>query len=1021
MQETPSLRVRLLGRFDLRLDDRQLGPIESARGRSLLASVLLHPDVAQSRQHLAFLLWPDSSEAQARTNLRNVLHTLRRADAGVDRILEVTPRTVQRRHDVPCWVDVAEFNAALAEADGADPRSDRMVAGLRSAVDLYAGDLLEGCYDEWLIDERERLRDRYVSALRRLTDALAERGEHAEAIRLGRELARCDSLHEDTYRLLMTMHQAAGDRAGAVRTYHECAATLQRELGVEPSPATQRAYAALMRTEDAEAPVRVGGASLVGRKLEWDRLTRCWRDVEEGRSRLVLVTGEPGIGKTRLVEELSAWCTHRGALVASARAYPTEGDLGYGMVISWLRTPAVAAQLRRAGTAHLAELARLLPELGDRPPTGGGAVDAAEQRRRLFDALARALVAADRPTLLVADDAQWCDEQSLQLVHYLVRVHAAHPLLVVATVRREELDDLHPLRRLADGLQVLDRVSEISLDRLGRADTEVLARHLAGDELDPGRADDLFAETEGNPLFIVESIRAGAGAGRKTGLSPKLHAVIDARLRQLAPPARDVLGVAATVGRAFTAELVGRVAGTDDVTLVRGLDELWRRGVIREHGSDAYDFSHGRIRDVAYGSLSPAARRRTHVLVAEALQRLHAADVDAVSGQVAGHYDRAGHLDPAVDWYLRAARRAQRMHADLEAVGFLARAHELVSAVPGETHRRRELEILSALPAALGGVDGFTSERMTGFQQRAVEVAGLLGVEPEPPLLRSLVVSRLCRDDFDEARAAAERLLDSARRAEDDGLRIEAEYLLGISDYWGGEFDNARVRFEHVVASFTPADRSEHLLRFGLDPAIVCLSRLANTRWFLGHDDDARRARNEALTMAVDVGHPFSRTTAYVFAAVLALDLGEDAPLREYVGVLEREDLLARPTELGAAALGGYLDVVDGRVDEGIGRIRGVVDRCGSLNPAPGLLATLRRVLVAATEVAGDPEAALAAADEALNAGGSRIWEAEIRRVRAQSMAKLGAPSDEVRAELARATDVARHQGAAGLERRIPR
>jgi DNA-binding SARP family transcriptional activator len=1014
VQETPSLRARLLGQFDLRLDGRQLGPIESGRSRSLLASVLLHPDVPQSRQHLAFLLWPDSSEAQARTNLRNVLHTLRRSDAGIERFLEVTARTVQRRGDVPCWVDVAEFNAALAQAQAAEAGSDRMVAELRSAVDLYAGDLLEGCYDEWLIEERERLRDRYLSAVRRLTDALAERGEHAEAIRLGRELLRGDALHEDTYRLLMRMHEAAGDRAGAVRVYHECAATLQRELGVDPSPATQRAYAALMRTANAEAPLRMGGTELVGREREWDRLTRCWRDAEEGRSHLVLVTGEPGIGKTRLVEELTAWCTHRGALVASARAYPTEGDLGYGMVISWLRSDPVAAQLRRAGVAELAELTQLLPELGERPPTGRETLDAAEQRRRLFDAVARALVAADRPTLLVADDAQWCDEQTLQLVHYLVRVHAAHPLVVVATVRREELDDLHPLRRLIDGLQVLDRVSEIALDRLSLKDTAALARQLAGSALD---AEALYAETEGNPLFIVEAIRAGAG--RRIRLSPKLQAVIDGRLRQLTPPARDLLGVAAAVGRAFTAELVGSVAGTDDVTLVRGLDELWRRGIIREHGSDAYDFSHGRIRDVAYESLSPAVRRRTHVLVAEALQRLHAGDANAVSGQVAGHYDRAGHVDLAVDWYARAARRAQRLHADREAVAFLARAHELVGAVSDETHRRRELEILSALPAALGGIEGFTSERMTAFQNRAIEVAGLLGVEPEPPLLRSLVISRLCRDDFDDARAAAERLLDSARRAGDEGLRIEAEYLLAISAFWGGQFGTARDRFERVVASFTPADRTEHLLRFGQDPAIVCLSRLANTLWFLGHDDHAQRACDEALAMAVAVGHPFSRTTAYMFAALLAVDLREPDRLRGYVGVLEREDLLARPTELGAAAMRGYLDVGEGRVDEGLRRIRGVIDRNGPLNAAPGSLATLRRVLVAAAEVAGDPKVALSAADEALNAAGSRIWEAELRRVRAHCMAELGADKEEVRTELAQAARVARRQGAAGLERRL--
>ena len=414
---------------------------------------------------------------------------------------------------MPCWIDVAEFASSIEAADAADADSDQMVAALRTAVELYAGDLLEGCYDEWLIEERERLRDRYVSALRRLTSALAERAEYAEAIRLGRELARCDPLHEDTYRLLMSVHDAAGDRAGAVRVYHECAATLQRELGVEPSAVTRSAYAALTRSDqpvdDVEEAVRVSGAALVGREPEWDQLIRCWRDAEDGRSQLVLVTGEAGVGKTRLVEELGAWCAHRGALVADARAYPTEGDLGYGMVTSWLRNADLAAHLRRVGPAATAVLARLLPELGQPRETVASSTDEAEQRRRLFDAVVSALLSSDRPTLLIADDAQWCDEQSLQLIHYLVRVDATSPVLVVATVRREEVDERHPLTELVGALQIIDRTTEIGLDRLTRAGTEALARSLTDIDIGAERVDELFVETEGNPLFIVESIRAG--------------------------------------------------------------------------------------------------------------------------------------------------------------------------------------------------------------------------------------------------------------------------------------------------------------------------------------------------------------------------------------------------------------------------------------------------------------------------------------------------------------------------------
>ena len=184
------------------------------------------------------------------------------------------------------------------------------------------------------------------------------------------------------------------------------------------------------------------------------------------------MTGEPGIGKTRLVEEFAARCAHRGALVAQARSYRSEGLLGYGVVVAWLRTTEVAVQLRRADQSDFSELASFLPELGDAPaPARSDMLDPESRRRRLFDAVSRTLVATGRPTLLIADDAQWCDAPSLQLLHYLVRIDPTRPLLVVGTVRREDLDDAHPLGEVAAGLQVIDRIAELRLGRLTPADT----------------------------------------------------------------------------------------------------------------------------------------------------------------------------------------------------------------------------------------------------------------------------------------------------------------------------------------------------------------------------------------------------------------------------------------------------------------------------------------------------------------------------------------------------------------------
>ncbi len=355
-------------------------------------------------------------------------------------------------------------------------------------------------------------------------------------------------------------------------------------------------------------------------------------------------------------------------MVAHGRSYPTEGELGFGMVISWLRG-GLRDGLRRGSRSDLAELSRLLPDLD--PGTERAAMDAddAEDRRRLFDAIARVVLSGDQSILLV-DDAQWSDLQSLRLLHYLLRFDPTAALLAVATVRREDLEGSHALHELLDSLTVTDRVTEIALDRLSRAETVELAHDLAGEDVAPSSVDELFAETEGNPLFIVESVRAGwpATTGAST-LTPRLQAVVTGRLRQLTSVTRELLGVAATVGRDFTVSLLREAAELDEPGLVRALDETWRRGLVREHGADGYDFGHGKIRDVVYEGLEPAVRRHNHVLIAESLQRLHAsAALEAVSGQIAYHYDRAGRPDAAIGWYRRAAVEAQRRGANAEAV-----------------------------------------------------------------------------------------------------------------------------------------------------------------------------------------------------------------------------------------------------------------------------------------------------------------------------------------------------------------
>lgn len=1031
--EPPILCIRLFGELDLRHGEAPLPPLASARAKSLLAYLLLHQEAPQPRQRLAFLLWPDSTEPQAHTNLRHVLHNLRRTLPDPDRFLHVTPRTLQWRVDAPCWLDVAAFEAALARAG--QEAAVGGLAALQEAVELYTGDLLEGCYDEWLLGEREQLRQRCIAALERLTEVLEARRDYAQAILYAERLLRQDPLHEETYRLLMRLHNARGDRARALRVYHVCAATLERELGIHPSTPTREAYETLLTLEQDHAaavhqPERVGGPQLVGRVHEWTRLTALWRAAERGRAQFVLVTGEPGIGKTRLIEEFRSWCAHRGAVTADARSYPAEGALAYGPVVAWLRSEALEMRRERLDRARLTELARLLPELLSEVPdlVRPEPLPESDQRQRLFDAIARAILAPGVPLLLVADDLHWCDRETLQFLHYLLRVEPGARLLVAASARREEIDRQHSLNDLVVGLHALECFTEIELGRFTQEETAVLAERIVGHPLGQPEEARLYAETEGNPLFVVEALRAGWMSGHvgRGWMSPRVQIVIESRLAQLSEPARELAGLAATIGRAFTTDVLAVASEADEATLVRCLDELWRRRIVREHGANTYDFSHDKIREVAYAMQGPARRRHHHLRIARALERVYAADPGPVSGELAAHYEQAGAAVQAITWYERAAEVAQQMHAGHEAVRLLDRALDLLRTLPsGRERDARELQIFTGLLGPLGTVEGYTSARMMQVHQRALALTQQLGVDPVPPLLRSLAVASLCQEDFEAARQAGEHLQARGERDADDVLLVEAAYTLGIAAFWSGELDAARRHFEAAVEGYRPDHRRAHLVWYGQDPKVLCLSRLGNTRWLLGYPDEAVHARDAALALAGEIEHPASRATALVFAAILALDMRDLECLRQYVAMLDTERSApearyaqGQANATAAGALNGLIDVLDGRSEAGITRIRRVLDELPRAGYAPGQRATMARLLVEARAAAGDMRAALVAADQALAMTSICVWEADIRRRRAEFLAALGAPRSDVEAEIGRALQVARCQGARSLELR---
>ena len=1037
--ETPTLEVRLLGGFGLSFADGPITGVDAPRLQSLLAHLVLNRGVAQPRERLAFQFWPDSEEGQARTNLRQALHHLRRALPEPDRFLKSESRTVHWLPEAPMRLDVAEFERHLAAAaDARDAGAGHDERGqLERAVELYVGDLLPEAYEDWVVPERDRLRDLFLGAAERLADLLESERDYRGASPWARLLLEDAPLNEEHCRRLMRLHALGGDRAGALRVYHGTVTALAREMGVEPSPATREAYERLLEPEGDAAPRKAARATdaspLVGRDAEWDVLRQAWRRAGEGESVLAIVAGEAGIGKSRLCEELRDWVEHLGFEAASSRCYSGTGGLAYAPIVDLLRTPAIAPRLRRLGESWLVELARLLPELLDEHPvlTPPSPLTDDWQRTRLLDAVSHAIHAEDRPTLLVIDDLQWCDAETLDWIHYVLRSRPGGPLLLAVTARSEELDAEHAAQPLLLAARASGQAVELDLGPLDAAETAALARNVSGRELGDEREERVHRETEGNPLFVVEWMRAGLvddgpastsdePAAQTPRLPPRAQSVIEARLSQLSPGAQELASVAAAVGRAFTYDALARASSRSEEQVVEALDELRERRIVREQGVDAYDFSHDKLREAAYLRVGPARRLMLHRRVAQALERLHAGDLDAVSSELATHYERAGWGERAIDFYARAAEVAERIYANERVIDLLSRALELLEAeAPTPARDTRELAILTALGPPLVAIQGYGAARVLEVYSRAFELCERLGVPPDPPVLRGLALVNLVRGDLRRAYELGGQLLELGE--DDPMVRVEGNYVLGVTSFWLGEFEAARDQLERAIAEYLPDRARPHLALYSQDPRIVCLSRLAYVLYFLGEPERAEETAREAVRLADELEHPFSLAYALNFAAWVAIDAGEESAARERA---ERMTALAEEQQLGylqpmGRVLHGWILAGDGRTDEAIAEIRAGLDAYTQLGwtlNQPHTLAFLARVYLDLGHL-DDARAAILQALELSERIGQRYLDARHQLLMGELLLAQGADRSEAQARFSAALEIARGQGAKPLAR----
>jgi DNA-binding SARP family transcriptional activator len=1012
----PSLRleVRLLGPVEVILDGQRLPAFNSLRLQRFLALIALRRG-PQHRSRLAFELWPESNERQARTNLRKLLHELRHSLPDVDQFVEIDNEAVRWIPTGPSEVDVLRFHDAVAAGN------------LELAARLYGGGLLPACYDNWVLDERAKLRAEAYRVLVRLTEEAAARGDHEAAILHAQRIIDLEPTDEAAARAQMEAHLALGDRAAALRAYHRHAEVLERDLEVPPSEAIRSVYQRLRagaahRDEvHGEAPVPVGESPFVGRDVEWTQLNEAWRIAREGGAHVLLVTGEPGIGKSRLASELGRRVRADEHVVASARAYEAAGRPPWGPVVDLLRSDALRSHVETLDPVWRAELARLLPELLDASqPSETGPSGEVAQRHRLFDAVSRGMVAGDHPSLLIIDDLQWCDTETIELIGFVVRSRPTAPVLIVGTVRSEEVPEHHPLVGLVDAL-VHDRaVTTVSLDPLDESHTAKLAARLRGEEtVDPKLAARLWSETEGNPLFVIEALRAGIPSdGGQAVLTPTMRAVLRARLGQLSNGASRLAEVAAVIGRPFSVDLLASATGQGEHELVDDVDELWHRRIIRDQGL-TYDFSHDKLRAVALEMVSPARRRQLHRAVAEAMLSRSKTDVDAAAPLLAAHYDQAGMVEPAIDAYRTAGGRSVAVSALDEAVTMFRRALALLAELPTSADRDAlELDLRIALGSPLVALEGYGSTEAHQLYERAHSLCRKLGRPVDPPILRGLGLARLQGCHFDACNEFGQALVDHESR--DAVARTEGRYLLGVSAFWQGDLADARRHLMSSLEAYDPSRRDQHLALYAQDPKAVCMVRLALVELWAGDPARADETARSALESAVELDHLMTLGYVTTYAAIAAAESEDLVRLGELLGDAELlwQRLSDRYLVVVLEALRGWLEVCEESA-EGIEKI--VRSVAASRTEGETLHLTYTLLLLArARGRAGELHEARAAAQEGLSLSrdyNQRYLEAEFSRVDGELAYRIGEAGGAADS-LGNAVDVASGQGANWLELR---
>jgi len=817
--------------------------VGSRKARTLLALLAVERGRVVALDRIGEVLWGDFPPREPADNVATLVSRLR-AVLGPDVV--AGGRAGYRLGD-PVGVDLADAAAMVAEAEARLSGGEPALALTATAAAL---DLLRG--GAVLADEAwaGRARDQQAELLRRAWHAAGEAGlrsgDHPAARSAAEAAVTADPLDEVAYRILMRAHAATGEPARALLGYERLRAVLARELGVDPAPATRDLHLAILRAETPApatlAPVSPrpaplpgpgagpgagrGGtaglrpapsAGLAGRDPDVARLAETWAAAAAGHHpRLLLITGEAGIGKTRLADEVVRLARATGGVVAQARCYEAERSLFLQPVVEALTqlvTGLPAAALKEAAGARAGTLAALVPEAATvlaAAPAEHGSAEA--ERRRAYDAVAGFLrrFSAGRPVLLVLDDLHHAGDATVELLHYLPRHAAGGRLLVVATLRAEEGE---PVRRaLAEVAERLD---------LGPLDTRAIAR-LATAAGQDAMVGEIARRTRGHTLFVVETLR-GLAAG-ESGVPESLRDSVLARVRRAGGTAEELLRAAAVLGPSFAPPVVAGLLDIGTQEAARRCERILPTRLVVEAGR-AYEFANDLIQEVLYETTPVPTRTAYH---------RRAADLLSENPEAVGR-----HAEAAQDWaraargWLAAGERATRGHAVDDAEALLDRALAAARQV-----RDVELEGRALLARGHARERAFRFEEALADHEAAARVAHAAGDQRlEMRALRELGGPAWAGVGRPVAEGAA-HLMEGLRLATALGDRGAESELLG----WLAVVSANQLRFDRALdqghralaaARATGDDRARAAALDGLKSAYAYLGEIDLLRGIL--------------------------------------------------------------------------------------------------------------------------------------------------------------------------------------------